>query len=189
MKILFVVPYPTEGASNRMRVEQFIPYLNSKGMTCTVRPFINKRFFRILYSPHHYFEKVFWFIICSLRRILDMLLALKYDIVFIHRESYPFGGPFFELFLHHMKKPIIFDFDDAIFLQNTSKCNIYTERFKKPEKIRRIIEMSDHVVAGNDYLKNYAIIYNKNVTVIPTSIDTDKFCPSLKRASKDKIVI
>ena len=32
MRVLFIVPYPTEGASNRFRVEQFLPYLKEKGI-------------------------------------------------------------------------------------------------------------------------------------------------------------
>ena len=114
MKVLFLVPYPTEGASNRVRVEQFIPYLKSQGVICKVRPFVNKAFYKILYLPHRYLEKVFWFTICTLNRLFDILRALNYDLVFIHREAYPLGGPFIESLLYILGKPIIFDFDDAI---------------------------------------------------------------------------
>ena len=188
MKILFLVPYPTEGASNRVRVEQFIPYLRSHGVACAIRPFVSKRFFRILYQPHHYAEKIFWFIVCTMGRILDLIRAFRYDIVFIHREAYPIGGPIFESFLFYIGKLVIFDFDDAIFLPNTSEFNTYMERFKVPKKIARIIEMSRYVIAGNDHLKNYALKYNSNVIVIPSSINTEKYCPAQKEDSDDVII-
>ena len=130
MKILFLVPYPKEGASNRVRVTQFIPYLESRDMVCRVRSFVNRRFFNILYAPHRYSEKIFWFILATLNRMLDVIRSFRYDLVFVHREAYPLWGPSIEFILHKMKKPIVFDFDDAIFLPNSSEHNIYIERFK-----------------------------------------------------------
>lgn len=188
MKILFLVPYPTEGASNRIRVEQYMPYLNSKGVVCKIRPFVNSHFYKILYAPGRYMEKAFWFVICTLNRILDLMRAMSYDIIVIHREAYPFGGPIFETIFFKIGKPLVFDFDDAIFLPNTSHQNTYIERFKKPGKISKIIEMSALVIAGNDYLKDYALKYNKNVVVIPSSIDTDRYKPSVKRDKKEIII-
>ena len=99
MKSLFLVPYPTEGASNRIRVEQYIPYLVSMGVACRIRPFVNRPFYRILYLPHRYLEKIFWFIICTANRLFDVARALGYDIIFIHREAYPFGGAVLESIL------------------------------------------------------------------------------------------
>lgn len=189
VKILFLVPYPTEGASNRVRAEQYIPYLESKGFFCKTRPFVNREFYRILYFPHRYLEKALWFIIGTVNRLFDMARALGYDVIFIHREAYPFGGPFFESLLSKMGKPIIFDFDDAIFLSNTSRENIYIERFKNPAKISKIIKMSALVIAGNAYLKNYALKYNASVIVIPSSVDTKKYCPAPPADNKDEVII
>lgn len=189
IRILFLVPYPTEGASNRVRVEQYIPYLEAEGMSCKIRPFVNKSFYRVLYLPHCYMEKAFWFAICTVNRILDILRALRYDIVFIHREAYPLGGPVIEMLLHMMRKPIIFDFDDSIFLHNTSEHNIYIERFKRPDKVSKIIAMSKLVIAGNDYLKLYALSFNKSVITIPSPVDTDKYSPALTRQDNKKVVI
>ncbi len=189
MKVLFLVPYPTEGASNRVRVEQFIPYLESQGMRCAIRPFVTRRFFKVLYHPHHYLEKALFVLICTINRLLDILRAMRYDMIFVHREAYPFGGPFLEAILYRMKKPIIFDFDDAIFLPNTSEYNIYIDRFKKPDKVFKIIKMSQLVIAGNSYLKDCVIKYNSNVTIIPSSVDTEIYRPSPKAGDKTKIVI
>lgn len=189
IKVLCLVPYPTEGASNRVRVEQFVPYLASKGMACRVRPFVNSSFYKILYLPYRYLEKIFWFLVCTLNRFCDIVRALRYDIILIHREAYPFAGPFIETILYKIGKPIIFDFDDAIYLPNTSEHNIYIERFKKPGKVARIIGMSRWVITGNSHLEDYALRYNKNVTVIPSSVDTEKYCPAPAKAAKKDIVI
>ncbi len=189
LRVLFLVPYPTEGASNRVRVEQFMPYLKTKGIMSKIRPFFNTRFYRIVYLPHRYPEKIFWFLVCTFNRLLDIFRAIRYDIVFIHREAYPLDGAIIESILYKMKKPIIFDFDDAIFFPNTSPQNMYIERFKKPQKVSRIIEMSSHVIAGNSYLKDFASRYNNKITVIPSSVDTEKYRPTPPRADKKEIVI
>ncbi len=188
MRVLFLVPYPIEGASNRVRVEQFIPYLESKGVVCKVRPFVNPRFFRILYLPHCYAEKAFWCALSTLNRALDIMRACFYDVVFIHREAYPFGGPLVESLLHAIGKPMVFDFDDAIFLPNTSEENIYIERLKRPDKVYRIIRMSRAVIAGNAYLEEYAARYNDNVVVIASSVDTGTYVPAA-RPERDEVVV
>ncbi|MBL7647386.1 MAG: glycosyltransferase family 1 protein, partial [Candidatus Hydrogenedentes bacterium] len=37
MRVLFLTLYPDQAASPRYRVHQFIPYLESRGIECTVR--------------------------------------------------------------------------------------------------------------------------------------------------------
>lgn len=108
-------------------------------------------------------------------RIIDLFLINRYDIVFIHREAYPIGVAFFETILSNLKKPFIFDFDDAIFLFATSHQNNFAINYKNPLKTAKIIKMSRGVIAGNSYLADFALQHNSIVWVIPTSIDTDKY--------------
>ena len=50
MKTLFLVPYPTDGPSNRLRVEQYLPWLRQQGITASVRPFMSSALYRVLYD-------------------------------------------------------------------------------------------------------------------------------------------
>lgn len=188
MKVLFWTPYPTEGASNRYRVEQYLPSLDSAGIKYNLRPFWNSAAYNLLYRRGHYLKKAYYFILGTFSRIWDLGFIFKYDIVFIHREAYPVGGAFFETILSFLKIPFIFDFDDAIFLPTSSLANNFIERFKKPEKIASIIKRSRHVIVGNNYLADFALCYNRSVSVIPTPIDTDKYHPDDK-GHNDKVVI
>lgn len=173
--VLFIVPYPSDGASNRLRVEQYLPYLEKEGIRYRLRPFVSRKFFKILYVKGRWHLKIFYFLISVLNRIIDILRSLNYDIVFIHREALPVGSALIEILFSKIGKKIIFDFDDAIFLPNTSAPNIYLERIKNPNKVSKIIELSDCVIAGNAYLKEYASAFNKKVAILPTPIDTDKY--------------
>jgi len=187
MKILFIVPYSTEGASNRFRVEQYLPYLDKEGIEYDVRPFVSSRFYKILYSRKAIIKKIAYFILAFLGRVLDIIRLPMYDLVFIHRESCPFGPPIFEWLICKFKKAIIYDFDDAVFLENYNLANKFYRFFKFPSKTKDIIRMSAVVIVPNLFLKEYVSKFNKNVHILPTPIDSDKF-KITKRAS-DKVVI
>lgn len=91
------------------------------------------------------------------------LIAFKFDIIFLHRSVSGYkNNYFFEFILAKINKNIIFDFDDAIFLHNKVK-------------ISKIVSLSKSIICGNNYLKDYASMYNSNTYIIPTSIDTDLF--------------
>ncbi|MFA5089597.1 MAG: glycosyltransferase family 4 protein [Candidatus Omnitrophota bacterium] len=177
MKILFWVPYPSEGQSNRFRVEQYLPYLRKKGIAYSLNPFWESEVYKILYENGHYLKKTYYFIRGTINRIRDLVNLSDYDLVFVHREAYPVGGAFLEK-IAFSKKPIIYDFDDSVFLPTHSSANRIMHWLKKPRKITNILKMSAAIIAGNNYLKEYAMQYNKNTAVIPTLIDTGKYSPA-----------
>ncbi len=188
MRILFLTPYPTEGPSSRYRIEQYIPYLESKGIKCRLRPFISSACYRILYKKGFYFKKGAYFLIGTLKRFFDLIIAIRNDIIFIHLEAYPFGPSIFESFLTVFKKKIIYDLDDAIYMKRKSFSNVFLNYLKWPSKVRKIIRMSKYVVTCNEYLADYANKFNKNVAVIHTVVDTDRFMPKDKPGNSELII-
>lgn len=189
MRVIFLVPYPGEGPSNRYRIGQYLPYLEQAGIRYRVCSFWSKAAFRVLYKDGYYLRKIYFFIIGTLFRLINIFQSLRYDIVFIHREAYPLGGAFFEIMLKLFKKPVIFDFDDSIFLPSTSKSNSFMDRFKNPHKVVQVIKLSRHVIAGNNYLAEFAAHYNSAVSVIPTAIDTERYKNFTFRAPKPNLII
>jgi glycosyltransferase involved in cell wall biosynthesis len=188
-KIIFLVPYPKEGQSNRFRVEQYLPYLETAGIDYSLRPLISSEFYRILYHPGRFLRKVYYFIKGSLRRIIDLFSIYKYDLVFVHREAFPFGPPFFEILSAKLfNKPLVYDFDDAIFLGERSQTNRTVYFLKNPAKVAKIISLSRYVIVGNNYLKRYAKQFNENLTVIPTPVDVEKY-KSFDSMKNDRVVI
>ncbi|MFH2094778.1 MAG: glycosyltransferase family 4 protein, partial [Bacteroidota bacterium] len=96
----------------------------------------------------------------------------RYDLIFIQREALFIGTSVFEYFMGRSKVPVIFDFDDSIWIRDVSQGNRKLGWLKRPSKTAKIIRYADMVFAGNSYLANYASGNNKNVIVIPTTIDT-----------------
>jgi len=89
--------------------------------------------------------------------------------------------------LYHFNQNMIFDFDDAIFLPPRHKQWMY--KWGGTHKIAKIIEFSKHVIVGNEYLKEYALKYNRKVTLIPTAVDTARYSIKLSGSRKKEIVI
>jgi len=181
-KILFITPYPIEGPSSRYRVEQYIPYLEKNDIRCCVRSFVSSAFYRILYKNGCYIRKILFFLWSTIRRFYDIFLAIQSDIVFVHLEAFPFGPPFFEFIISKIfRKKLIYDLDDAIYLGITSSANIFIRRLKYPSKVKKIIRLSRYVITCNEYLESYANRYNKNVMVLHTVVDTEKFIPAFTK--------
>jgi len=184
VRILFIEPYPTEGPSSRYRVEQYIPYLKSKGIECIIRPFVSSRFYSILYRKGCYLRKLIYFLQSSILRVADFFIAMRSDLVFIHLEAYPVGPPIFEWILCRLGKKMVYDLDDAIYMGMTSPAHSFLKALKWPSKVNGIVRMSQHVITCNEYLAKYARKFNKNVTIIHTSVDTSKFIPASKKGNK-----
>jgi glycosyltransferase involved in cell wall biosynthesis len=189
-KILFITGHRKDRAPNqRFRFEQYLDYLNTHGFECTVSPLIaNVAEDKLFYSRGNYLKKLPLGALLALRRVRDVVRSGRYDIVFIAREAFITGSVFFEKLLSLKNTKIIFDFDDAIWMDVVSVNNKKFSWLKDGNKTANIIRLSDLVIAGNAYLAEYAEKFNSNVHIIPTTIDTQKYQPAY-RTNKQSITI
>jgi len=186
VRLLVLSPVPPEGAGCRFRVMQYIPALEQAGFTVTVAPFFDAAFFDLVYRRGRYTRKLAAFVRQSVERLKLMMARDRYDAFFVYREAYPFGPALLETLLAHAgARPLIYDFDDAIFLNNSSEANWFASALKYPRKVSTIIERSALVLAGNEYLARYARSYAQSVAVLPTCVDTDVFVPRRTPRSPD----
>jgi glycosyltransferase involved in cell wall biosynthesis len=187
IRVLALSPIPEEGAGCRFRIAQFIPYLESVGITVTLDSLFTPEFFRLVYKPGHYAQKAATFIALSLKRLNSLRRSSQFDLILVYREMFPLGPALIERMLAaRQRPPIVFDFDDAIFLPNVSDANRLIGALKQPQKVASIIRHSDHVIAGNEFLADYARRFNRAVTTIPTSVDTERFVPSAQAREGDR---
>lgn len=182
IKVLAVSPIPEEGAGCRFRISQYVPLLAAAGVDVTLSTLFTRDFFRLVYRPGRYITKTVAFMFLSLRHLASLRRASQYDLIFLYRELLPVGPAIVERLLARRRRPpIVFDFDDAIFLPSVSDANRLIGMLKVPQKVATIVRGSDRVIAGNDYLATYARQFNDDVVVIPTSVDTDRFVPRRDR--------
>jgi glycosyltransferase involved in cell wall biosynthesis len=178
IRVLALSPIPEEGAGCRFRVAQYIPSLEAAGFDVTLSTLYTRDFFRSVYRPGGYAAKAAGFALLAARHLASLVHVSNYDVIFLYREVLPIGPAIVERLLGSRRlPPIVFDFDDAIFLPSVSDANRLIATLKVPQKVSTIIRASDRVIAGNEYLATYARRFNPHVVVIPTSVDTERLKP------------
>lgn len=106
-------------------------------------------------------------------RAIDTARSFAYDMVFFQREMLSTFVTWEPL----TKKPRILDVDDAIFAHHRG-------RFAE-----RLARCCDHVICGNKFLADQFSCWNPNVTILPTAVDIDRFCPAGKSNGGGRPVI
>lgn len=176
MRVLAVVPstYDTS-PGQRFRIEQWEPILREGGVDITYAPFETAELRSVLHQPGRVLKKVSA-VTRNMKRRRDEFADLSgYDLVYIFREAALLGPPWFERTIARSGVPFVFDFDDAVFVSYKSPSNGYLSYLKFPGKTAEICRLAAHVMVGNEYLADYSRQHNDRVSVIPTTIDTDKY--------------
>lgn len=154
-KVLFIIKNKNE-ASSRFRVLAYLNQLKNDFDT------------DIFYAEYHNdnIPKIFRSIIKRIRYFSLLRDANIYDVIYMQRpmSTDKSKNNFFEKLIVNINPNLIFDFDDALFIQNKSK-------------ISNLISIAKICICGNKYLYDFSKKYNPNTYVIPTVVDTRKFIP------------
>lgn len=180
---------PNRSPSQRYRFEQYIPFLQTKGYHFTHSFLLNEKDDKVFYSKGKFLAKIFILFKSLFIRFKDLLRYKKFNIIFIQREALFLGSSFFEKKAASSGAYVIFDFDDSIWLADTSPGNKKWEWIKKPSKFFETISLVQSVIAGNTYLAERARAFNKNTSIIPTTINTEIHFPKTELRNKDILTI
>jgi glycosyltransferase involved in cell wall biosynthesis len=141
--------------SARYRIRQYIPVLKNRGIDINEIPSITGA-----YPPSNIFFRPKWFLKNISEHFENIKKSEFSDVIILQREFLS-GFLTLETFF---KKPLIFDVDDAIYLNS---------KFLNPSK--NISLVSDIVICGNNYLADKFSKWNKNIEVLPTAVDFETF--------------
>jgi glycosyltransferase involved in cell wall biosynthesis len=182
LSVCAFVPYPLDTTpSQRFRLEQWRPRLEAQGVRLDFLPFADARLLKLLYQPRRWLAKAAALLGAFGQSAAHLRTAARYDAVVVHRAMCIAGPAVLERLLAKSRRPMIFDFDDTIYQLHTSAVNRWFGWLKFPRKTATICRLSSHVVVGNSYLADYARQFNRQVTVVPTSIDTERYRPAMER--------
>ena len=177
ISLLCLAAGPIESPSTRYRLHQYFPLLRDNGIDCHLSSFLDSDQYALFYRPGRLLAKVPGSLASSLRRLRDLLESRHYDAILVSREAIPFGPPWVEeLISLFSRRPLLFDFDDATWVSYRSPTyGALGQLLKFPGKTARLIQASQHVFAGNSTLAHFARQFHSRVTLLPTSIDSDRF--------------
>jgi glycosyltransferase involved in cell wall biosynthesis len=190
IELIGFVPYPPDTTpSQRFRIEQWRGTLEELGIRVRLAPFADTRLMSLLYQPGRALQKITGMIAGFVRQARNVATAGRADVILIHRTACLAGPALLERVLALWRRPVLFDFDDAIYLRHTSGANWLFDWLKSPGKTATLCRLSSLVVAGNEYLAAYARQHNSRVVVVPTSIDTDLYAPTERADWSGRVTI
>ena len=189
--ILMLVQYPEHvSPGQRFRFELYKDVLLKHDFSVTTRSFLGKKGYSVIHKEGHVIAKIIAILQGFCNRVLVTFTLGKYSYIFLQREVAPLGPPFFEwLYSRVLKKKIVYDFDDAIWIPYVSEQNSLGRLFKNPGKVKKICSWVYKVSCGNAFLCNFATQYNPNVVYNPTCVDTLKYHNILTDHNTERIRI
>jgi glycosyltransferase involved in cell wall biosynthesis len=160
----------------RYRFEQWAPYLERQhGIVLDLLPFESPGLTEILYEPGHITAKAARTAYDFFRRSEVLDKASGYDGIVVFREAALLGPAIYERLLAWTGKPIVYDFDDAIWSPGQIWQNGIFSRLRFPGKTSAICKLASAITVGNDYLAAYARQRNANTFVVPSTIDLSEY--------------
>jgi len=189
MRVLALVPSIHDTSpGQRYRIEQWQNGLRQLGVEITFAAFDDQNLNAVLYSRKQWLRKGVGIGRAFVRRLSTVSQSKVYDLVYVFREASLLGPSVFERLVHFRQIPLVFDFDDAVFLPYRRPSNGWLSLLKAPGKTATICRLASRVMAGNNYLAEYARKFNPNVDVVPTTIDTDRYQVQPVRNAKSLVI-
>ncbi len=190
MKVLGLASYPIEAAATRYRLEQFVGPLAERGITLTIRPFLDSKLFKRFYQRRALPRTAIALMKSLFRRLADVLLLNKAQVVLVQREAMIFGPPLIEwLVVRAFRRPMVLDLDDATYVSYTSPTyGKFGKAVKWFSKTDDLIRWARVVTCGNRAIAEYAESKGAKTLIIPTVVDTQVFLPA-RRSSHGPVVL
>lgn len=163
MKVLGLIASLND-PSSRYRLLQYKPYLQKQGIELE-----EKYFYPVKDSSPapwtNYVKKLTnigqwrtWNVLQDISRLPLLIQQFQYDLIWQSRMLLPYLIKADKA----INKPVVFDIDDAIWLLNGK------------ESVGKALLSSSEVFAGNPFLADWCNKYNKQVSIIPTTVDVQK---------------
>lgn len=172
MNVLLLTRYGRLGASSRLRMMQFLPWLHDAGIRCTIQPLFSDELLQARYESGTY--RLDRILQAYAARVRQLLQRRQFDLIWIEKEALPWLPAWLERALLR-GVPYVLDYDDAQF-HNYDLHRSAWVRHLMGRRIDRLMAGARLVVGGNDYLARRARDAGAPwVEVVPTVIDLERY--------------
>jgi glycosyltransferase involved in cell wall biosynthesis len=170
--ILLLSRYEEKGPSSRVRHYNYIPALERAGFRVTIAPLLNNEYLDRRYRGERFSSQVlikaYW------RRLLQLLTARRYALIWIEKEALPWLPAAFER-VFFGKRPVVIDFDDPWNLRYATHWNPAV-RLVLGHKLETAVAHAKVVTAGSATLAEWAKSSNKSrVIEMPPSVNIERY--------------
>lgn len=173
MRILLFSRYGQLGASSRIRIHQYLPYLQSYGIEVQVEPLLDDDYIHRLYEGKR--PSPLSILTTYTNRAGWLIRNHSFDLLWIEKELFPWLPAWSESLLSNLGVQYIVDYDDAVFHRYDMHSNPYVRKVLG-KNIAAVMRHAAVVVVGNDYLAKYAHQSGANrVEYLPSVVDTDRY--------------
>jgi glycosyltransferase involved in cell wall biosynthesis len=117
-------------------------------------------------------------------RVRLFLQLTRTDVILLHKKLF---NPLEVRLLKALGKRIIFDFDDAIMYTEARRKQPMTDKFTG--RFRKIMEISEVAVAGNEFLANEAKKHCRRVEIMTTPVDVQLYTPAAPENKGNEVVM
>jgi glycosyltransferase involved in cell wall biosynthesis len=185
MRVLAFTRYDAEAASTRQRLLQYLPILAGAGIQVDVRPLLRADYVRSIAGgpPVPRSTIVRWYA----QRMAQLREAADYDLIWIYVELFPWLPVAVDWLIYRAGKPVIFDFDDAFFVQYDESSRPLV-RGALGGKHATLLKQAAAAVCGNEYLRRFAEPHCPRSLVIPTVVDTNRYVPAPARIDGSPVI-
>lgn len=154
--------------SARFRVRQYASMLRKNDVDLTELISASGSF-----PPEERRKRFGWAVKTLLEQVPRVAQSHRYDLTLLQREMI---STYYTL-ERFTKKPRVLDVDDAIYLNGGG------------DFAKKIAQSCQHIVCGNEYLANWFSLWNRNISVQPTAVDTARYVPVKKAGSNENIIV
>ena len=172
IKVHGLALYGPLAASTRYRLGQYALGLASMGIDLQIYHLLGDNYLRRRFAGTSL--PIMAIMRTAFNRMVDLLHKDKYDVAMLHCELFPLLPGQLERAL--IRKPYIYDFDDAFYLKYRSGwMGVASPLLGR--KFDIVMASAAEVTAGNHLLTDYARLHNPNTRYLPTVVDTVRYIP------------
>lgn len=194
--MLVLCPYPIGvAAGQRLKFEQYYDDWRAAGWEVDIAPFMDLPLWNVLHERGHLTKKMVGVAKGYLRRVRDLLIVPRYDLVYCHMYVTPLGTSAAERLLRSLARKLVYDLEDSVIAHigptGRDHPNPLMRFLRARGKYRYQVRKADHVITSSPVLNDRCKALNERgqCTYISSSLDADRFRPAHRYSNDGRVTI